>query len=357
MIKLQQRSDFSGDSIYVGIDVHLKSWNVSIFYDQQYLRSFQQPPEVSKLVGTLRKDYPNATYYCGYEAGFSGFWIQRELTKAGVNCVIVNAADIPQTDKERKTKTDRIDSKRIGRGLQAGYLRPIYVPDPEIESHRRLVRYRRQLLEDLRRSKARVKHFLHLQGIRLPEEFQNGYWSKRFLSWLRGLEHDQPSKGIVLKRMLDLLERLKQDLASLDKDINKIIKSSQYSSCASLLQSIPGIGSILTACFLFEVGDIKRFPTFGQFNSYIGLCPGEYSSGEEERKGRIISRHHAALRSLLIEGSWIAVRKDPALAQVFRELKKRMTAKRAIIRIARKLLSRLYHVWIKNETYETGIVK
>lgn len=104
MTNLKQRADFIGKSIYVGIDVHLKSWDVSICFDQQYLRSFQQPPEVAKLIATLKRDYPNADFHCAYEAGFSGFSLQRQLQEAGIDCMVVNAADVPQTDKDRKQR-------------------------------------------------------------------------------------------------------------------------------------------------------------------------------------------------------------------------------------------------------------
>ena len=152
MTNLQKGADFTDKFIYVGIDVHLKSWDVSIYFDQQYVRSFHQEPGASKLIGTLQRDYPNARFHCAYEAGFSGYSLQRQLTEAGMSCIVVNAADVPQTDKGRKTKTDRSDSRRIASALQARQLYPIYVPDKLTEGNRRLVRYRQQLLRDLQRS-------------------------------------------------------------------------------------------------------------------------------------------------------------------------------------------------------------
>jgi hypothetical protein len=67
-------------------------------------------------------------------------------------------------------------------------------------------------------------------------------------------------------------------------------------------------------------------------------------------------RHHRELRSLIVEAAWISVRLDPALTLAFGELKKRMTPKRAVISIARKLLNRIWHVWNKQEVYEKGLV-
>ena len=357
MTNLKQRADFSGKIFYVGIDVHLKSWDVSIYFDQQHIRSFQQPPEVSKLISTLQRDYPNAIFQCAYEAGFSGFGLQRQLTEAGIGCIVVNAADVPQTDKGRKTKTDRSDSKRIATALQGGLLQGIYIPNSKIESHRRLVRYCGQLLRDLQRSKLRIKSFLYQQSISLPAPYNRNNWSNRFIAWLKELPLTNELDKLTLNKMIEQVETGRKEVTLLTKSIHELLQQEQYHTTAKLLMSIPGIGPLTTATLLVEVVDIHRFPSFAHFNSFVGFCPGEHSSGEEERKGHIISRHHQTLRMLLIEAAWMAVKNDPALTLAYSELKKKMTGKQAIIRIARKLLNRIYHVWKKKEAYEKGIIK
>ena len=76
---LHQKAEFTGKNIFAGIDVHEKSWNVTLYYEQDYLRTFSQPPSTDSLLNLLRRDYPGANYVCGYESGFTGFWIQRKL--------------------------------------------------------------------------------------------------------------------------------------------------------------------------------------------------------------------------------------------------------------------------------------
>lgn len=356
MTNLKQRADFTGKSIYVGIDVHLKSWDVSIWFDKEHLRSFRQPPEAAKLIATLKSDYPNADFHCAYEAGFSGYSLQRQLQDEHIHCMVVNAADVPQTDKARKTKTDRSDSKRIAIALQAGLLHPIYVPDKAAEGNRRLVRYRQQLLRDLQRSKVRVKHFLHQQGTELPSPYNTSNWSNKFIAWLKALPHENEMDKHTLYKMVEQIESQRKEVTLLSKKIQEMLLTPPYQELTPLLLSIPGVGQTTAATLLVELVDIKRFPSFAHLNSFIGLCPGEHSSGEGERKGHIISRHHKTLRSLLIEAAWIAIKHDPALALAYSELKKSMTGKRAITRIARKLLNRIYHVWLKKENYEKGTV-
>ena len=356
MTKLQQFADFSGQTIYVGIDVHLKNWDVSVFFNREYIRSFHQEADSDRLAKTLKGDYPNATIECAYEAGFSGFWIQRDLTATGIKCIVVNPGDIPQTDKDKKTKTDRRDSKRIAQSLEASQLQAIYIPEKLSEGDRRLVRYRQQVLNDLTRNKNRIKHFLYQKGVKVPSQFKKNNWSKMFFQWLKELNFEFENEKYSLEMMISNVEILRSQLISLNKKINTMIKNERYEKTAERILSVPGIGPLTTATLLAEISDISRFKAFANFNSYIGFYPGEHTTGESERKGHIIGRHHASLRALFIEAAWRAVKIDPALTLVFSELKKRMTAKRAIIRIARKLLSRVYHVWTKEEHYEKGIM-
>ena len=125
----------------------------------------------------------------------------------------------------------------------------------------------------------------------------------------------------------------------------------------SILTSIPGIGPLTAITLLTEIGDIKRFNSFRQLNSFVGLYPMEFSSGEHEHKGNITFRHNQYLRNLLIEASWTAIRHDPALLLVYEDWKHRMTGKRAIVKVTRKLLSRIRHVWVHEISYVKGVVK
>ena len=88
----------------------------------------------------------------------------------------------------------------------------------------------------------------------------------------------------------------------------------------------------------------------------MGSIPGEDSSGDMERTTGISPRRNPYLRNILIESSWMAVRKDPALLMAFSKLSKRMPKNRAIVRIARKLLSRIRYVLRNQESYETCVV-
>ena len=357
MTKINQKADFTGQTIQLGMDVHLNKWNVAIFLQGQYIRTIQQPSQPQALLTHLKCNYPGADYVAAYESGFCGFWIQRQLNQQGVNCIVVNAADVPQTSKGRLTKNDSNDARRIGEALCGGLLKPIFIPDTVLEADRMLVRYRHRLQEDFSRCRVRIKSLLRYAGIHLPEGLSTKYWSAAYIKWLRSLEIQEPSTKQTLDYMIDEVEALRPQLLKVMRGIRALLQNERYKNTATYLMSVCGIGQITTITLLTEVGDIKRFGNFNRFNSFIGFCPSEFSSGEHTRHGHITLRHHYLLRRLMVEAAWIAIKKDPAMSLAYNNLKIRMGGKRAIIRMAHKLLNRMYYCWLRERMYEKGIVQ
>ena len=116
-------------------------WNVSIYLEQDYVKTFQQHTNCEDLVKHLTTSYPNGRYRVCYESGFCEFWIQRELTNYNIDCIVVNASDVPQTNKGQLTKTDSNDSRRLAHCLSSHLLKGIYTPSISLESDRLLVRW------------------------------------------------------------------------------------------------------------------------------------------------------------------------------------------------------------------------
>jgi len=102
--------------------------------------------------------------------------------------------------------------------------------------------------------------------------------------------------------------------------------------------------------------DMGRFKTLEKLASYVGLVPSVQSSDETEINLGISQRRNKYLRSMLVEAAWIAVKKDPALTMKFNQLSRRMNRNKAIVRIAKILLSRIRHVWNKQEPYVMAVI-
>lgn len=345
--------DFSGENIYVGFDVHKKSWQVSIMTDHATHKGFSQPPSVETLVNYLQNNFSGGSYHSAYEAGFCGFWIHRELEKLGVNSIVVNPADIPTTQKEQVQKEDKRDSAKIAKGLRSGNLNAIYIPSEKSVEDRGLVRIRHLLVKDAVRYKSRIKGFLNFHGIPIPSSFnQSGHWSKRFMSWLKSIEMKNESGKFSIDILTREVESLRSNILDVTKKIRHLSQTEEYKLNAELLQSVPGIGLITGMTFLTEIDKIERFESTDKLCSFIGLVPTMHSSGEKEVHGHITYRSNHLLRRMLIESSWIAIRYDPALMRAYHEYCKRMVPNKAIIRIARKLITRIQFVLVNKQAYK-----
>jgi transposase len=107
--------------------------------------------------------------------------------------------------------------------------------------------------------------------------------------------------------------------------------------------------------FLSEICDVSRFANAEQLAAYIGMIPMCHSSGEKDGTGNITVRGHAFMRWNLIEAAWQAVRKDPAMTLFYAERCKRMDKNKAIVKVARKLINRIYFVLKRKTEYVNGV--
>jgi transposase len=184
----------------VGIDVHLKSWKVTILTETQPHKAFSQPPKLEVLAGYLKKHFPNGIYHSAYEAGFSGSWAHYRLMSLGINNIVINSADVPTTQKEQYHKNDPVDSRKIAKSLRSGLLTPIHVMGNDNLEDRSLVRIHSPLVKDMTRFKVRIKSFLFFFGINYPEYFENTrtHWSRDFMQWLKEIKLETWSGRVAL---------------------------------------------------------------------------------------------------------------------------------------------------------------
>ncbi len=345
--------DFSNQNIYVGFDVHKRSWKVTILTEKVAVKTFSQDPKPEILYQYLKWNFPGGIYHSAYEAGFCGYWIHNKLLSLGIKSIVVNPADIPTTNKERVQKEDKRDSRKIARSLRNGDLKAIYVPGLKTLEDRSLLRARATMVRDLTRFKNRIKSFLYFHGIDFPESFSNpkSHWSKRFISWLESIELKEDSAKISLNSFIHQSKNLRATILDLTKQVQRLSQTESYQNDIKLLRSIPGIGVLTAMIILTELETIMRFSNIDKLCSYIGLVPSTSSSGEEEKTGDITPRGHSVLRTAIIEASWTAIRHDPVLLKCHLDYCKRMEANKSIVRIAKKLLSRIKFVLKNKQPY------
>ena len=352
--QVTKKIDFNDKELFIGLDVHKKSWSVTVIVDGIEHRTFTQPPDPESLSNYLQRMFPGGSYYSAYEAGFCGYGIHRQLNDLGIKNIVINAADIPTSQKDKLQKRDPVDSRKIARSLEKGSLHGIHIFDRELEELRSLNRTRFYLMRDLRRSKNRIKSFLQYYGVTLPAEFDNNQWSLRFISWLKDVKLQTTAGEDAFSHLLQSYEHHRQQLLILSRIVR--LRISQHDKeLYKLLTGICGIGPLTSSALITELGDINRFTHINNLGSYVGLVPRIRESGETTHTGGITFRCNSFLRTLLIEASWQAIRQDPALMQYYQRHLAGSKGHKIIIKVARKLLNRVRYVMKNRKPYITGV--
>lgn len=334
--KMQNSTEFNDQKFFIGMDVHKKSWAITIRSLGLQIARFTMPPSVETLVQHMKKNYPGGKYYSAYEAGFCGTDIHEQLCKSGVENIIVNASDIPTTDKQRKNKTDLHDSRAIAEKLEKNEIHGIHVLTREQQELRSLFRLRQQRVIDVTRANNRMKSYLFYLAIEIPAELsKTEYLSKKALDWLANLELAAEAGTITLNIYSEELKHQRNQLSQITRQLRQQIKSLHAKSYECLI-TVPGIGPITAMALLAEIADFKRFKHQDEYCSYLGLMPWEESSGDTIRTKGIQPRCNKFLRPLLMEAAWAAIRSNRDLFAYYSKHAVK-DSKKAIVKVSRKV--------------------
>lgn len=223
-----------------------------------------------------------------------------------------------RSGKQNIFKTDTIDCINLAKQLKNGTLESIRIPDIQQEQLRSLFRRRFDLVIDMRRIKSRMKSFLLSHGIKIPEEFDNPNWSHAFINWVIDLKWEFITAQDTLDSMIHYYRFVDEQLRDVSTQIRTYCRK-QHKRDYYLMRSIPGIGPLTAAAFLSEIGDLRRFGSFKQFASFIGMVTGIYQSGENLKTIDMSPRGNRIIRSYIIEATWVACRKDPVMQDYYRK--------------------------------------
>lgn len=338
--------------LFIGLDVHKKSWAVTLQEGKVVLKRFTMEADADQLIDYVSKHYPQYQVECCYESCCCGYHIYHALSAAGWKVLVVNPGDIARGSKQKSRKTDRVDSAHLCSELAAGKLQGIYVPTHEQEQFRSLFRRRNELVKSLRRTKCRIKSMLLYYGIPLPEKYDTITWSREMIQWLGQQHWSYAPATQTMGSQLAELEFLKAQYLLVSRELRAYTRKN-HKQQYYLLRSIPGVGPLTAIGLLAEVGDISRFRGIDRLSAYVGLVPALHSSGARTYTKGLTRRSKSLLRSYLIEAAWVAAKKDPALMQYYQE-RKGCDHRKLIIKLAAKTLSRIYHVIKSGDPYRVA---
>lgn len=366
--------------LYIGFDVHKEKTSIAIAEPGAAgeIRSYGEVATTQiALERTLRKitkarGLTLPEIHVCYEAGGCGMWIARMLVRLKVVCTVVAPSLIP-TKAGDQVKTDKRDAIKLGRLLRAGELTAVHIPDETDEAIRDLCRARVDAMDDLRRAKTRLLAMLRRLGFGYTGKT---HWSEAHKRYLRELRLPFACHRIIMEELIGQIDQLKERIARVENHMELMNAEWVQKPVVDAIMTLRGFQLIAAMMVVSEIGDFVRFTHPKQLMSYIGLTPGEYSSGGKRKQGSITKCGNSHLRWLLVEcathykleprvSSALSVRQEGQprwlteiswkaqnrLYQRFTKLRQRLMHHNMIkVSVARELLGVLWEIGVKMQT-------
>ncbi|HXJ63260.1 MAG TPA: IS110 family transposase [Actinomycetota bacterium] len=286
---------------HLGLDVHKDSISVAVLEPEregaEVDRIFNDEYSVRHLIARFPE--PHDLRVC-YEAGPTGYDLQRLLTSLGVPCDVVAPSLIPKAPGDR-VKTDRRDARRLARLHRAGELVAIRVPTIEEEAMRDLCRARGDMVEDRTRARHRLSKFLLRHG----HVYRDGKaWTARHEQWLLAQRFSDRALASTYDHYRGVLIARDAQIAAIEADLTPYFTADPFGEQVRRLAAYRGVTEMGALTLASEVCDWRRFARGSQFMGFCGLVPSEHSSGSSTRRGHITKAGNTHLRFQLVESAW-----------------------------------------------------
>ena len=288
--------------VHVGLDVHKDSITVA---------AAEPGREKARLMGKVVHDVPKLLkvlaklgsveeLHIVYEAGPTGYGLQRALTARGYVCEVIAPSKTPRRSGNR-VKTDARDSLELAEYSRAGKLAAVWIPDPADEAIRDLARAREDAVNSRRQARQQLKGFLLRHDRR--------YGGKT--CWCAAHDHWLARQGFEAAAAQTAFTEYWQAVKSADERVERLTKALQgsiagwrFESVVSALQALRGVAAVTAIGLVAEIGDLSRFEHPRKLMGYLGLVPSEHSSGERTSRGSITKTGNGHARRLLVEAAW-----------------------------------------------------
>ncbi|MBQ6409941.1 IS110 family transposase [Candidatus Saccharibacteria bacterium] len=291
------------NTVYIGMDVHKESFTLCVFTVEMNQPKYTTkiPSEykmILKYIERMRKIFgDDAEFICGYEAGCLGYALHHNLKKCGIKCIIL-APTTMLRESGKRIKTDSRDATLIAKCLAYHTYNPVYVPTKDIEEIKEYIRMRSCHKKQLKRIKQQILAFC----LRNDLCFDGTNWTIKHLDWLSHIQTSQLYREILDEYILTY-NNLSEKIARIDTRINELAISDTFKEKVDRLICFKGIQTYTAMATISEIGDFNRFPTAEKFAAYLGLVPGESSSGDSINHLGITKAGNNNVRSLLTEAA------------------------------------------------------
>jgi transposase len=356
-----------------GADVHDNSitTRIAVNKDQPetrvYRYTIQGRRNLFKYLKLVARKHGADRIVVAYEASSLGFGMCDECTGAGIECYVLAPTKMPQSEEQRKRKTDQRDAQKIleqlrGHILAGNDLAKVWIPDPQVRDDREVVRMRLEIADKLTEARTQVRTLLKRNKVQKPKTVGQS-WTVSDRQWLKRLselESELPwGARVGLASLLRQINALEQEVKAVDKAVKALAESERYRAAVdALVEKLTGVAVLSAMVFLTELGDMRRFSNRRKLGAFLGVVPSSNESGEsaKDRKGHITRQGPARVRKVLCQGAWARVAFDPEASRAHARIVAKNPKKKKIATVAcmRRLGIRMWHIALEAQL-EAGV--
>ena len=291
-----------------------------------------------------------------YEASSLGFGLCDEGNDAGIECYVLAPTKMPQSEEQRKRKTDKRDAQKIleqvrGHVLAGNDLAKVWIPDLQTRDDREVVRMRLEVANKLTEARTQVRTLLKRNKVEKPQGVGKA-WTVSDCRWLRGLAKggNDLAQGArtALASLLRQIAALEKEIKKLDEAIVALAATDRYRAAAeALVKELTGVAVLTAMVFLTELGDLRRFRNRKKVGAYLGVVPTSAESGEDnDHKGHITRQGPARVRKVLCQAAWARIAFNKEEQKVHARIVEKNPKKKKIATVAcmRRLAIRMWRM-------------
>ncbi len=338
-------------TIYVGMDIHKNFIQAAALDEKGNIIKEQKFTTGEGEIQRFVKSFKTRKIRVAIEATCTWYHIYEILNALDVETILVNMRRT-KTIAESKIKTDKLDAKTIAQCLRTGFIATAYIPPKDILEQRNLLRHRMSLRKEIVRYKNKIHAILLRNGIHYPK--YSDLFGVGGMKFLRSLTLSD-SEQYNLTSYLNIVETLVQEKTQISKKIEILCKNNHQ---AILLTSIPGISYYSAMIILTEMGEVQRFSNPKKLCSYAGLVPRTIQSGNYIYHGRILKECNHNLKWILDQCTHIHIQHcpDSSITKLYYRVETKKGAGKATVAASRKMLTCIWHMLSKGETFKYGYV-
>jgi transposase len=316
---------------YVGIDLHRRR-SVLVRCDAggQRLETTRIDNDPLALAGMLARagEHPEVIL----EATYGWYWAADVVEACGGRLHL--AHPLGNHWGNRRVKNDERDAADLVDLLRLGRLAEGWVAPPALRELRELIRYRAKLVHLRTSLKAQIHSVLAKEGVAVRVSDLFGVLGSELLADVELA----PAYRARVDSLRALLADIERELRSVEAEIHPQLAGHRGFGA---VQAISGVGPVLAAVFVAEIGEVTRFKSARHLCSWAGLTPSHRESDDKVRRGHITKQGSRLVRWAAVEA--VAHQRATLIAEQTRAIAERRGAKVARVAAARKVLTLVYY--------------